>query len=130
MVKKEEDKTRSADEKKKKEKKQILQRSEIKFEVGKKKTYFFGDTDSKEKGEENGLKTYSQVETKGRYQNRPQEVTLTTKEEGGAGGDITTEIKEDPRSMVTATAGEKANIISPKLSFTSSGYENTREFSM
>ena len=107
-----------AGEKKKQEKTQILQRSEIQFDVGKKKTIFFGDTDPKEEVKENGLKRFPDVETKTRverHQNRPQEVNSAKNEregeeekgrERGVGGDKTTEIKEDPRSKMTA-AGEK-----------------------
>ena len=115
---KEDEKARSTGDKKKKEQTQILQRSEIQFEVGNKKTVFFGDTDSKEKVKENGVKRYPSIETKmrvERYQNRPQEMNATTKrrdeeeeegEEGGVVGDNRTEIKEVPRSKGT-TAGQK-----------------------
>ena len=118
---KEDKKARSTGDKKKKEQTQILQRSEIQFEVGNKKTVFFGDTDSKEKVKENGVKRCPSIETKmrvERYQNRPQEMNATAKqrdeeeeegeegEERGVVGDNRTEIKEVPRSKVT-TAGQK-----------------------
>ena len=100
----EEDKT-----KKKQEKSQILQRSEIQFEVGKKKTFFFGDdTDLKEKG----LNEFPDVETKRRvegYQDRSQEVTSTAKEvedRGMLSKNNPKEIGEDLSSKSTS-AGEQ-----------------------
>ena len=104
---KEEDKTRSTGDEKKKEKTQILQRSEIQFEVGKKKTVFFGDTDPKEKVKENGVKGHPAIETKTRvverYQNRPQGAKEKEEEgeERGVVGDNTTEIEEDPGEKKT-----------------------------
>ena len=108
---KEEDKTRGTGDEKKKEKTQILQRSEIQFEVGKKKTVFFGDNDPNEKVKENGVKGHPAIETKTRvverYQNRPQEAKEREEEgeERGVVGDNTAQIEEGPRSKVTA-AGE------------------------
>ena len=100
--------------KKKQEKSQILQRSEIQFEVGKKKTFFFGDdTDLKEKVEENGLEKFPDAETRRQvesYKERPQELNSAAKEveeRGMLGKNNPKEIGENLRSKSTR-AGEHA----------------------
>ena len=100
-------------DKKKPETTQILQRSEIQFEVGKKKTFLFGETESKK--DENCLKRFPDNETERRvesYQNKSQDAITATKDKTGKEteiemlrGEKENEIMKDPRRRLIGAGG-------------------------